>query len=93
MDLPLPLNIGKMYSLGLIFSIHTSPGLYFNFCSGPAVLMGNTIIVKPSPFTPYSALKLSELAAKCFPPGVVQALSGDDDLGPWMTAIDGIDKI
>jgi len=73
-----------------MFSVH-SPDC--NFYSGPAVLMGNTIIVKPSPFTPYTALKFAELASKCFPPGVVQALSGDDNLGPWMTAIEGIDKI
>ncbi|TKA52115.1 hypothetical protein B0A49_12082, partial [Cryomyces minteri] len=60
---------------------------------GPAVLTGNTIIVKPSPFTPYTALKLAELAMPCFPPGVVQTLAGDDDLGPWMTSHKGIDKI
>jgi NAD-dependent aldehyde dehydrogenases len=52
----------------------------------PATLAGNTIIIKPSPFTPYCGLKLAELAQQCFPPGVVQALSGDDNLGPWLTA-------
>ncbi|KAL9047020.1 MAG: hypothetical protein Q9214_000294 [Letrouitia sp. 1 TL-2023] len=60
---------------------------------GPAVLSGNTIIVKPSPFTPYCNLKLAELAMQYFPPGVVQALSGDDSLGPWLTAHPEIDKI
>lgn len=59
----------------------------------PAVYTGNTIIVKPSPFTPYCALKLAELATKCFPPGVVQALSGDDSLGPMITEHSGIGKI
>ncbi|KAK2794239.1 hypothetical protein FQN50_009933 [Emmonsiellopsis sp. PD_5] len=59
----------------------------------PAVLTGNTIIVKPSPFTPYCGLKLAELAQKVFPPGVVQALSGDDNLGPWLTAHPGPAKI
>jgi len=59
----------------------------------PAVLTGNCIIVKPSPFTPYCGLKLAELAQKFFPPGVIQALSGDDSLGPWLTAHPGIDKI
>src|SRR5699024_7343813 len=42
----------------------------------PAVYTGNTIVVKPSPFTPYCALKLAELATKCFLPGVVQAVGG-----------------
>lgn len=59
----------------------------------PAVLTGNTIIVKPSPFTPYCDLKLVELAQKFFPAGVVQVLSGDDSLGPQITAHPGIDKI
>ncbi|KAL4998355.1 Aldehyde/histidinol dehydrogenase [Aspergillus recurvatus] len=59
----------------------------------PAVYTGNTVIVKPSPFTPYCALKLAELAIPHFPPGVVQALSGGDDLGPMVTEHPGIDKI
>ncbi|KAH7133798.1 Aldehyde/histidinol dehydrogenase [Dactylonectria macrodidyma] len=59
----------------------------------PALLTGNVIIVKPSPFTPYCGLKLVELAQKFFPPGVVQSLSGDDQLGPWLTSHPGIDKI
>ncbi|KAK2784917.1 hypothetical protein FQN53_008103 [Emmonsiellopsis sp. PD_33] len=59
----------------------------------PAVLTGNTVIVKPSPFTPYCGLKLVELAQKVFPPGVIQALSGNDNLGPWLTAHPGPAKI
>ncbi|EAU32170.1 conserved hypothetical protein [Aspergillus terreus NIH2624] len=59
----------------------------------PAVYTGNTVIVKPSPYTPYCDLKLAELATRCFPPGVVQALSGGDDLGPMITEHPGIDKI
>ncbi|KAL4781467.1 aldehyde dehydrogenase domain-containing protein [Aspergillus varians] len=59
----------------------------------PAVLTGNTVIIKPSPFTPYGGLKIVELAQQFFPPGVVQALSGDDNLGPWLTAHPGVGKI
>jgi acyl-CoA reductase-like NAD-dependent aldehyde dehydrogenase len=59
----------------------------------PAVYRGSTMIVKHSPFTPYCGLKLAELAAQCFPPGVVQALGGADDLGPMITEHPGIDKI
>jgi acyl-CoA reductase-like NAD-dependent aldehyde dehydrogenase len=51
----------------------------------PALITGNTIIIKPSPFTPYCVLKMAELAQRFFPPGVVQALSGDDLLGEWLT--------
>ncbi|KAG5298830.1 aldehyde dehydrogenase [Histoplasma capsulatum G186AR] len=59
----------------------------------PALLTGNTIIVKPSPYTPYCALKLAEIGQKFFPPGVLQTLSGDDNLGPWLTAHPGPAKI
>ena len=34
-----------------------------------------------------------ELAQHFFPPGVVQVLSGDDSLGPWLTAAPGVDKV
>ncbi|KAK5247258.1 hypothetical protein LTS03_005023 [Exophiala xenobiotica] len=58
-----------------------------------ALVTGNTVILKPSPFTPYCGLKLGELAQQFFPPGVFQVLNGDDELGPWITAHPGIDKI
>ncbi|KAF1988649.1 aldehyde dehydrogenase [Aulographum hederae CBS 113979] len=59
----------------------------------PALLTGCCIIVKPSPFTPYTALKMIELAQEVFPPGVIQVLGGDDRLGPMFTAHPGISKI
>lgn len=59
----------------------------------PALLTGNTIIIKPSPFTPYCGLKLGELAQQYFPAGVVQVLSGDDNLGPWLTSHPGPAKV
>ncbi|TVY12635.1 putative aldehyde dehydrogenase FUS7 [Lachnellula arida] len=58
-----------------------------------ALLTGNTIIFKPSPFTPYCGLKIAELAQSYLPPGVLQALSGDDSLGQMLTEHPGIDKI
>jgi acyl-CoA reductase-like NAD-dependent aldehyde dehydrogenase len=59
----------------------------------PALLSGCTIIIKPSPFTPYTALKLVELAQEVFPPGVVQAIGGEDSLGPMIVDHPGISKI
>lgn len=58
-----------------------------------ALITGNCVIVKPSPFTPYSILKFVELVQPLFPPGVLQALNGDDRLGPQLTTHHGIDKI
>lgn len=46
----------------------------------PSVMAGCPIIIKPSPFTPYWDLKLVELAQQFFLPGVLQILSGDDNL-------------
>ncbi|KAL8876768.1 MAG: hypothetical protein Q9198_005096, partial [Flavoplaca austrocitrina] len=59
----------------------------------PAVITANTLILKPSPFAPYCNLKLAELATHFFPPGVLQVLSGEEDLGPMFTTHPDIDKI
>ena len=59
----------------------------------PALVAGNCIIIKPSPFTPLCTLKLAEVVQDLLPPGVFSVISGDDNLGRWMTAHPGIDKI
>lgn len=51
----------------------------------PALLAGNTIVLKPSPFTPLSSLKLGEVLRDVVPPGVLNVISGGDALGAWMT--------
>ncbi|KAI0397627.1 aldehyde dehydrogenase [Xylariaceae sp. FL0594] len=58
-----------------------------------ALLAGNTFILKPSEYAPYSGLKLAELGSKVFPPGVLQALSGEASLGPLFTAHPDVAKI
>lgn len=58
-----------------------------------ALVTGNCIIVKPSPLTPCATLKFAELAISVLPPGVLQALNGDNDLGRLITIHPGIDKI
>jgi acyl-CoA reductase-like NAD-dependent aldehyde dehydrogenase len=52
----------------------------------PALLAGNTMVLKPSPYTPLATLKLGELLAGILPPGVLNVVSGGDELGAWMTA-------
>ncbi|PTD10445.1 putative aldehyde dehydrogenase FUS7 [Fusarium culmorum] len=59
----------------------------------PALATGNCVILKPSPFTPYSSLKLVELAQQVFPPSVLQVLHGDNDLGPRLVKHSDIQKI
>lgn len=63
------------------------------FKLAPALLAGNTVVLKPSPFTPLTTLKLGELLRGVLPDGVLNVISGGDELGPWMTSHPGIDKI
>jgi len=51
----------------------------------PALVAGNTVVLKPSPFTPLATLKLGEILHDVFPPGVLNIVSGGDELGAWMT--------
>jgi len=67
-----------------------------NLAVGPltmALYTGNTVILKPSPYTPLATLKLGELLQTAFPAGVVNVLAGGDDCGQWMSEHPGIDKI
>ncbi len=48
---------------------------------GPALAAGNTVVLKPSEWTPLSALRLAELIEdeEIFPPGVVNVVTGDGE--------------
>jgi acyl-CoA reductase-like NAD-dependent aldehyde dehydrogenase len=60
---------------------------------GPALVAGNPVIVKPSPYTPVATLRLGELAQKVLPPGALQVLAGGDALGRALTCHPLIGKI
>src|SRR5437762_11797043 len=45
----------------------------------PALAAGNCVILKPSEWTPLSALRMAELAADIFPPGVFNVITGDGE--------------
>jgi acyl-CoA reductase-like NAD-dependent aldehyde dehydrogenase len=67
-----------------------------NLALGPlvsALYTGNCVVLKPSPYTPLTTLKLGELMKDIFPAGVVNVLAGGDELGQWMTEHADIDKI
>lgn len=59
----------------------------------PALIAGNTMVLKPSPTTPLTTLRIAELIADVVPAGVLNVVSGSDRLGPWLTAHKDIDKI
>src|SRR5205807_1608193 len=46
---------------------------------GPALAAGNTVVLKPSEWTPLTALRLAELAGEIFPSGVLNVITGDGE--------------
>lgn len=58
-----------------------------------ALLAGNSIIIKPAPTTPLSALHLGRLIADVLPAGVVNVIADNNDLGDKITTHKGISKI
>lgn len=63
----------------------------------PAILSGNTVVIKPSPYTPLSTLRMIELMSEVLPAGVVNCVTGSDssgsNIGGAMSAHGGIRKI
>jgi acyl-CoA reductase-like NAD-dependent aldehyde dehydrogenase len=69
------------------------PVLLASWKIAPALLAGNTMVLKPSPFTPLCMLKIGEYLRGVLPPGVLNIVSGGDALGPMMTQHPGFAKI
>lgn len=59
----------------------------------PALVAGNTMVLKPSPYTPLCTLWFGELAQQVLPAGVLNILSGGNELGQWITEHPAIGKI
>jgi acyl-CoA reductase-like NAD-dependent aldehyde dehydrogenase len=59
----------------------------------PALRAGNTVVLKPSPFTPLTTLKIGQLLAEVLPVGVLNVVAGRDPLGAKLTAHPAIRKI
>ncbi|HEX2486311.1 MAG TPA: aldehyde dehydrogenase family protein [Myxococcota bacterium] len=59
----------------------------------PALLAGNTVVLKPSPFTPLATLQLGEVLRDVVPAGVVNVISGGDQLGSWITSHPAVRKV
>jgi acyl-CoA reductase-like NAD-dependent aldehyde dehydrogenase len=59
----------------------------------PAIRTGNTVVIKPSPYTPLSTIRLVEILNEVLPKGVLNVIAGRDDIGQMMTEHPGIQKI
>ena len=59
----------------------------------PALLAGNTVVLKPSPYAPLAVSKVIEIIAEEFPPGVINMVHGDSDVGVELTSNQKVAKI
>ena len=60
----------------------------------PAIAAGNAVVLKPPSLTPYTALKVGELAlAAGWPPGLLNVLPGDAEAGDALIRHRGVSKI
>jgi aldehyde dehydrogenase (NAD+) len=60
----------------------------------PALLAGNTLILKPSPYTPFSALLFGDLALEVgLPEGVLNIVTGGGDVGALLTSDPRVDMV
>jgi acyl-CoA reductase-like NAD-dependent aldehyde dehydrogenase len=68
------------------------PPIHFAKKSAPALMGGNTVVIKPGEQAPLTVLRLVELANEVLPPGVLNAVSGVA-AGPALVAHPGVDRI
>src|SRR6202051_3836254 len=59
----------------------------------PALIAGNTVVLKPSFYTPLTVLRVAELVRDILPAGILNVVTGGDNIGPWMTSPPEVDKI
>lgn len=59
----------------------------------PAIRAGNTVVIKPSPFTPLSTLRMVELLNTVLPAGVLNVVTGPDEIGPALTSHPDVAKV
>jgi len=74
-------SILRRESLGVVASIApwNYPLMMAAWKLGPALAAGNTVVLKPSEWTPLTALRLAELASDILPPGVLNVITGDGE--------------
>jgi acyl-CoA reductase-like NAD-dependent aldehyde dehydrogenase len=59
----------------------------------PALLAGNTIVAKPAPTTPLTSLRFAEICNEHLPPGVLNMITDQNDLGGLLTRHPDVAKI
>jgi len=59
----------------------------------PALLAGNTVVLKPAPTTPLTSLLVGEVCASILPPGVLNVIVDQNDLGAALTTHPDVAKV
>jgi len=59
----------------------------------PALVSGNCVILKPSPFTPLTSIEIEKLFSVHLPSGVLQVLPGGDETGSVLAKHPGVDHV
>jgi acyl-CoA reductase-like NAD-dependent aldehyde dehydrogenase len=82
-------------ALGVVAAITpwNFPVILLIFKVAPALLAGNTVVAKPAPTTPLTTLKFGELCAGILPPGVVNVIVDQNDLGTALTSHPDVAKV
>src|SRR5438034_8040883 len=60
---------------------------------GPALAGGNTVVLKPAPNTPQTAVRMAQLASEILPAGVLNVVCGGDATGKALVADDSVDMV
>ncbi|EHP39860.1 aldehyde dehydrogenase [Cupriavidus basilensis OR16] len=69
------------------------PVLIAAYKIAPALLMGNTVVLKPAPTTPLASLQLGAIANGIFPAGVLNVITDLNDLGGLLTSHPDVAKV
>lgn len=105
MSLDLPVKViedseGKLVEahrkpLGVVGAIvpWNFPLILMSFKLPPALIAGNTVVLKPAPTTPLTSLKLGELIKDVVPKGVLNIITDANDLGAPLTAHPDVNKV
>lgn len=89
------LNYTLRQPLGVVARIvaFNHPMMFAASRAAAPIAAGNALILKPSDQAPLSALRLADLAAGIFPPGVFNVLPGGPDCGAALAASPRVRKI
>jgi aldehyde dehydrogenase (NAD+) len=93
-DEPLVYTIPEPFGVVGIIITWNAPLLSLAMKIPPALAAGNTVVLKPAEFTPFTSLRFLELAREAgLPDGVLNLVIGGPETGAAISAHPGINKI